>query len=152
MRGTIAAVRIAEHMGWILATVVPIHGRLAKSRGGPGFQFYRFPRLWRDAMRRGWGDLCGGYLVALMCLSWFAFLRVGEAATTRLADILGEKALATKRGIIGRRWHSWSEWSKAWGGYLREYTKGWEGEERPVPGGPLVYETALAGFFQGAMD
>ena len=34
-------------------------------------------------------------------------------------------------------------------GGLRDYTKGWEGEERVVPGGPPVYETALAGFLQG---
>ena len=35
------------------------------------------------------------------------------------------------------------------GGYLRDYTKGWEGEERVVSGGPPMYETTLAGFFQG---
>ena len=28
------------------------------------------------------------------------------------------------RGIIGRIWRRWCEWSKAWGVYLREYTKG----------------------------
>ena len=47
MRGTIASVRIAEDMGWIPATVAPIHRRLAKSGGGPGFQFYLFPRVLR---------------------------------------------------------------------------------------------------------
>ena len=40
---------------------------------------------------------------------------------------------ATMRGIIGWRWRRWSGWSKGWGGYLREYTKGCEGEERAVP-------------------
>ena len=34
MRGTIAAVRTAEDMGWIPATVAPIHRRLAKGGGG----------------------------------------------------------------------------------------------------------------------
>ena len=90
--------------------------------------------------------------MALMCLSWFAFLRVGEAASIRVADIRGEKALgfwATKRGIIGRRWRRWSEWSRAWGEYLREYTKGWDGDELVVPGGPPVFESALARFLQG---
>ena len=35
------------------------------------------------------------------------------------------------------------------GGYLCEYRKVWEGEERVVPRGPPVFETALAGFLQG---
>ena len=34
MRGTLAAVRIAQDMGWIPQTVAPIHRRLAKSGGG----------------------------------------------------------------------------------------------------------------------
>ena len=56
--------------------------------------------------------------MALMCLSWFAFLRVSEAASIRVADIWGERApgfWATKSGIIGRRWRQWSEWLGAWG-------------------------------------
>ena len=36
------------------------------------------------------------------------------------------------------------------GEYMREYTKGWVGEERVVPGGPPVFETALARFLQGS--
>ena len=76
--------------------------------------------------------------MALMRISWFAFLRVGAAASIRVADIRGEKApgfWATKRGIIGRRWRRWSEWSGAQGRYLRDYTKGWEGDAQVVPGG-----------------
>ena len=127
------------------------HATCQELGGVLGSNFTSFPVL-QEAARRGWGKLGGRPLVALMCLSWFAFLRVGEAASIRVADIRGEKALgfwATKRGIIGRRWRRWSEWSQARGGYLRDYTKGWEGEERVVPGGPPVYETALAGFVQG---
>ena len=137
MRGTIAAVRIDEDMGWIPATMAPIHRRFAKSGGGPGFQFYFFPRVLREAARRGWGEPGGRPMVALMCLSLFAFLRVGEAASIRVAYIRGGETLgfsATKRGIIGRRWRRWSKWSMAWGEYLRKYTKGWEGDERVVPG------------------
>ena len=142
LRGTIAGVRIAEDMAWIPPTVAPIHRRLAKSGGGPSFQFYLFPRLLREAARKGLGEPGGRPMVALMCLSWFAFLRVGEAASIRVADIRGEKALgfrATKRGIIGRRWRRWSEWSRAWGEYLHKYTPGWDGDERVVPGGPPVF-------------
>ena len=97
MRGTIAAVRIAEDMGWIPATVAPIHRRLAKSGGGPGLQFYLFPKVLREAATKGWGELGGRHLVALVFLSWFAFLRVGETASIRLADIRGEKALGQRR-------------------------------------------------------
>ena len=87
--------------------------------------------------------------MVLMCLSWFAFLWASEAASIRVADIRGEKALgfwATKRGIVGRRWLRWSKWSRAWGRYLRDYTKGLESEAGVVPRGQPVYETALAGF------
>ena len=85
-------------------------------------------------------------------VSWFAFLRVGDAASICVADIRGEKALgfwATKRGIVGQRWRRWSKWSGAWGGYLRDCTKQWEANARVVPRGPPVYETALAGFLRG---
>ena len=148
MQGTIAAVRIAEDP----ATVAPIHTRLAKSGGGPRFKFYLFPRVWREAARRGWGEAGGRPMVALMCLSRFASLRVAEAASVRVEDIWGEKALgfwATKRGIIGWRWWRWSEWSKAPGEYKRKYTKGWEGDEQVVLGGPPVFESAMARFLQG---
>ena len=152
MRGTMAAVRIAEDMGWIPPTVAPIHRRLAKSGGGAEFQFYLFPRVLWEAARRGWGPPDGRPMVALMCLSWFAFLRAGEVATIHVADVRGGKALgfwATKRGIIGRRWRRWSEWSGAWGQYVQGYTKGWESDSRVVLGGPPVYEVAVADFLQG---
>ena len=120
-----AVARIEEDIGWIPAAPAPTHKRLAKSGGGPGFQFYLFPRVLREAARRGYGEPGGRPVVALMSLSWFATLRVGEAASIRVVDIRGEKALGfcvTKRGIMGRRWRRWSEWSRAWlGGYLREY-------------------------------
>ena len=48
--------------------------------------------------------------MALMWLLWFAFLRVGEAASIQVADIRGEMALglwATKMGIIGHRFRHW---------------------------------------------
>ena len=32
---------------------------------------------------------------------------------------------------------------------LRDYTRGWEGDDRVVPGGPPVFEAALAGLLQG---
>ena len=89
LRGTIAAVRIAEDMAWIPPTVAPIHRRLAKSGGDPGFQFYLFPRVLREAARKGSGEPGGRPMVALMCLSWFAFLRVGEAASIIVADFRG---------------------------------------------------------------
>ena len=152
LRGTIAAVRFAEDMAWIPPTAAPIHRRLAKSAGGPSFQFYLFPRVLREAARKGWGEPGGRPMVALMCLSWFAFLRVGEAASIRAADIRGEKALgfwAIKRWMIGRKWRRWLEWSRAWGEYLRKYTQGWDGDERVVQGGPPVFESAVARFLQG---
>ena len=88
-------------------------------------------------------------MVALMCFSWFAFLRVGEAASIRVADVTGQKALrfwATKRGFIGCRWRRWSEWIRAWEGYVRNYTRAWEGDDKVVPWGPPVFEAALASF------
>ena len=63
------------------------------------------PGSW-EATRRGWGALGWRPMVALVCLSWFTFLCVVEAASIHVADIRGKKALglwATKRGIIGRR-------------------------------------------------
>ena len=121
--------------------------------GGANFQFYLFPRVLREAPRRGWGAPGGRPMVAPMCLSWFAVLLVGEAASMRVVDIRRQKALgfwAAKRGFIGRRWRRWSEWLGGWGGggLLRDHTKGWEGDDPVVPRGALVYETALAGLIR----
>ena len=80
-----------------------------QERGGSRVPIWSVPR----SGKKGVGEPGGRPMVALMSLSWFAFLRVGEAASIRVADIRGEKALgfrATKRGIIGRRWRRWSEW------------------------------------------
>ena len=120
MRGTIAAVRLADDLGWIAPTVAPVHRRLAKCGEGPGFQFYLSARALREAAGRGWGVPEGKPVVALMCLSWFAFLRVAEAASVRAADVRGDRALgfwATKRGKVGRRWIIWCKWSRALGGF-----------------------------------
>ena len=71
--------------------------------GGTRLPVLPFPSGLREAVRRGWGTPGGRTMVALMCLSWFASLRVGEAASIRVADVRGEKALgfwATKRRII----------------------------------------------------
>ena len=98
------------------------------------------------------GEPEGKPVVALMCLSWFAFLRVAEAASVRAADVRGDKALgfrATKRGKAGRWWRRWSEWSRAWGDFLRDWTKGWDSEAPVVPGGAPVLEAAMASFSEG---
>ena len=87
--------------------------------------------------------------MALMCVSWFTFLRVGEAASICVADIRGGKGPWFLGYQEGDHWCRWSKWSGAWGRYLRDYTKGWEGDTRVVPGGPPVYETVPAGFLQG---
>ena len=49
--------------------------------GGAEFQIYLLPRVLREAVRRGWGTPGGRPMVVLMCPSWFAFLRVAEAAS-----------------------------------------------------------------------
>ena len=115
--------------------------------GGGGVLFYLFLRVLREAAKRGWDTPGGGVVVALMCLSWFAFLRVGEASSIWVADVRGEKVLgfcATDLGIIGRCWCRWSEWSGAWGAFLQGYTEGWEGDEKVVCGGPPVFEVGVA--------
>ena len=152
MRGKIAAVRLAEDLGWIPLTVGPVLLRLAKCAEGPGFQFYLSPRALREAARPGWGVPEGKPVVARMCLSWFASLQVAEAASVRAADVRGDKALgflATKRGRVGSRWRIWSKWSRAWGDFFRDWTKGWDPEAPVVPGGAPVLEVAMAYYLEG---
>ena len=91
-------------------------GDWPKAWGGGTSNSTFLPQVLREGARRGWDTLGsggggGGGMVALMCLSWFALLPVAEAASIRVADVQGEKALglwATKQGIIGRRWRRWS--------------------------------------------
>ena len=72
-------------------------------------------------------------MVALMCLSWFAFLRVGEAASISVADIQGEKALGFLGYQEGGHWTTMAPVVRVvegLGRYPRDYTKGWEGDAR----------------------
>ena len=132
--------------------VAPVHRKLAKCGDGPKFQFYLSPRALREAVRGGWGVPEGKPVVALMCLSWFAFLRVAEAASVRAADVWGDKALGfwvTKPGRVGCRRRIWSKWSRVWGDFLRDWTKWWDPEAPVVPGGALVLEAAMAYYLKG---
>ena len=135
LRGAIVALRIVQDMGWIPPIVAPIHRRLAKSGGEGGLPIVPFSSRTHGSGKKvvGYTEGAvggGGGMLALVCLSWFTFFRVGKAASIRAADVRGEKALgfwATKRGIIGRRWRRWSERSGALGvtcGITREGGRG----------------------------
>ena len=61
-----------------------------------------------------------------LCLSWWAFLRVGEASI-RVADAGMPTApvfWASKKGKVGRYRRRWSVWVKKWGAWEQKWSKG----------------------------
>ena len=141
---------VAEDMGLIRSTVAPIHRRLPKSGGGPNFRFHLIPRGLHEATRMGWDTPGGWPMVALMCLSWFAFLRAGKVASIRVADGGGggSGSLPLRGGSLAAHGAGGLSGRRPRGAARGFFTRVWglDGDDRVVRGGPPVIEAALAGF------